>query len=172
MTVHGYSLQSLAGDYWRAGIGLCVSAGGWLLAPDAPHVVVICGGLTMLFLVFAMRTLARQRTRIEMTDDAITRSGTPPAGLRWGDLDRMKLRYYSTRRNRLSGWMTLKLAAGRTVISVDSNIDGFDAIAARAARAMADNRIDADAATLANLAALGLAVPVRSTPFGAAESRR
>ena len=68
--------------------------------------------------------------------------------------------------------MTLKLTAGRTAISVDSNIDGFDAIAARAARAMAENRIDADEATLANFAALGLAAPVQATPIGATESRR
>jgi hypothetical protein len=172
MTVHRYSAQSLVADYWRAGVGLLVGVGGWLLAPSTPHVVVICGGLTLLFLIFTMRTVARQCLRIEMTEDAITRSGTIPGGLRWSDLDRVKLRYYSTRRNRLGGWMTLKLTAGRSAIALDSNIDGFDAIAARAARAMADNRIDADEVTLANLSALGLAAAVPAGPVGTVELPR
>lgn len=170
MTVHRYSLQSLLGDYGRSGIGLIVAGGAWLLAPSTPHIVIICGGLTVLFLLFTMRTVARQYSRIEMTEDAITRSGTGHTRLHWSDLDRVKLRYYSTRRNRAGGWMTLKLAGGRSAISVDSNIDGFDAIAARAARAIADNRITTDDVTAANLAALGLTAPAYEAPVGPVES--
>jgi hypothetical protein len=169
MSVHRYSLQSLLGDYWRSGVGLIVAGGVWLLAPSTPHVVVICGGLTVLFALFTMRTVARQYSRIEMTDDAITRSGTRHRHLRWNDLAHVKLRYYSTRRNRSGGWMTLKLSGMRSAISVDSNIDGFDAIAARAARAMVDNRISADDVTLANLAALGLTAPAYEAPVGSVE---
>jgi len=156
MSIHRYSLQNLLPDYLRGGAGIIIGGGGWLLAPGMLHVIVIFGGLTLLFLLFTMRTVARQYTRIEMTDDAITSGGTRRLTLHWSDLDHVKLRYYSTRRNRAGGWMTLKLASGRSAISVDSNIDGFDAIAARAARAMVDNRAAADDVTLANLAALGL----------------
>jgi hypothetical protein len=66
--------------------------------------------------------------------------------------------------------MTLKLASGRTAISVDSNIDGFDAIAARTARAILDNRAVTDDITLANLAALGLTTPVQQAPIGPVET--
>jgi ABC-type dipeptide/oligopeptide/nickel transport system ATPase component len=118
-SIHRYSLQNLLPDYLRGGAGLIIGGGGWLLAPGMLHVVVIFGGLTLLFLLFTMRTVARQYTRIEMTDDAITCGGTRRLALRWSDLDRVKLRYYSTRRNRSGGWMTLKLARGRTTISVD-----------------------------------------------------
>jgi hypothetical protein len=169
MTIHRYSLQNLLPDYLRGGAGLIIGGGGWLLAPGVLHVVVIFGGLTLLFLLFTMRTVARQYTRIEMTDDAITSGGIGRLTLRWSDLDRVKLRYYSTRRNRSGGWMTLKLARGRTAISVDSNIDGFDAIAARAARTLADNRVTADDVTLANLAALGLTTPAQATQTSPAE---
>jgi hypothetical protein len=65
--------------------------------------------------------------------------------------------------------MTLKLARGRTAISVDSNIDGFDAIAARAAQTLAENRVTADDVTLANLAALGLTTPAQAMQTGSAE---
>jgi hypothetical protein len=117
-----------------------------------------------------MRTIARQYSRIEMTEDAITHLGIRRTHLRWSDLDRAKLRYYSTRRNRAGGWMTLKLSGRRAGLAIDSNIDGFDAIAARAARAIADNRIGADDVTLANLAALGLATPAYEAPLGTVES--
>jgi len=162
MSIHRYSLQNLLPDYLRGGAGLVVGAGGWLLAPGMLHIIVIFGGLTVLFLLFTMRTVARQYTRIEMTDDAIIRGGTRRRALHWNDLDRVKLRYYSTRRNRSGGWMTLKMARGRSAISVDSNIDGFDAIAARAAQAVIDNHATADDITLANLAALGLPTPASS----------
>jgi hypothetical protein len=170
MSIHRYSLQNLLPDYLRGGAGLIIGAGGWLLAPGMLHVVVIFGGLTLLFLLFTMRTVARQYTRIEMTDDAITSGGTRRLALRWSDLDRVKLRYYSTRRNRSGGWMTLKLARGRTAISVDSNIDGFDAIAARAARTLVEGHAAADDVTLANLAALGLTTPAQATRTNPAET--
>jgi len=170
MSVHRYSLQNLLPDYLRGGAGVVIGAGCWLLAPGTLHVIVIFGGLTVLFLLFTMRTVARQYTRIEMTDDAITSGGTRRLTLHWSDLDHVKLRYYSTRRNRSGGWMTLKLASGRAAISVDSNIDGFDAIAARAARSMVENRAAADDITLANLAALGLTTPVQAMPAGPAET--
>ncbi len=170
MSVHRYSLQNLLPDYLRGGAGLIIGGGGWLLAPGMLHVIVIFGGLTVLFLLFTMRTVARQYTRIEMTDDAITYGGTRRLTLRWSDLDYVKLRYYSTRRNRSGGWMTLKLASGRTAISVDSNIDGFDAIAARTARSIIDNRVATDDITLANLAALGLATPVQKSSTEPAET--
>jgi hypothetical protein len=172
MSIHRYSLQSLLPDYLRGGAGLVVGAGIWLLAPGMLHIIVIFGGLTVLFLLFTMRTVARQYTRIEMTDDAIISGGTRRLALHWSDLDRVRLRYYSTRRNRSGGWMTLKMARGRTAISVDSNIDGFDAIAARAARAVIEHHAAADDITLANLAALGLPTPAQLVPSGTAEPQQ
>jgi hypothetical protein len=172
MSIHRYSLHNLLPDYLRGGAGLVVGAGGWLLAPGMLHIIVIFGGLTVLFLLFTMRTVARQYTRIEMTDDAITSGGTRRLTLHWSDLDRVRLRYYSTRRNRSGGWMTLKMARGRTAISVDSNIDGFDAIAARAARAVVEHRAAADDITIANLAALGLQTPAPLVPSGTAEPQQ
>jgi hypothetical protein len=170
MSIHRYSLQNLLPDYLRGGAGMIIGGGGWLLAPGMLHVIVIFGGLTVLFLLFTMRTVARQYTRIEMTDDAIISGGTRRLTLHWSDLDHVKLRYYSTRRNRSGGWMTLKLASGRTAISVDSNIDGFDAIAAQTARTMTRNRVTADDITLANLAALGLTTSAQEAPTGPAET--
>jgi len=168
MSIHRYSAKSLLPDYLRGGAGVVIGIGGWLLAPTAPHVIVIFGGLTLLFLLFTMRTVARQQAWVELTDESLSIGRRRQTVLRWSELSHVKLRYYSTRRNRSGGWMTLKLATAGTGISVDSNIDGFDAIAARAARAVTDNRLTTDNATLANFAALGLASGTASAePLGA-----
>jgi hypothetical protein len=162
MSVHRYSFRSLLADYLRGGAGLVIGAGGLLLAPNVLHVVVIFGGLTGLFLLFTIRTALRQWTWIELTDDAISVGQPRRETLRWDQLSYVKLRYYSTRRNRTGGWMALKLASAGERIAVDSNIDGFEAIAARAARAALANRLALDEITQTNLAALGL-TPAPST---------
>ena len=46
----------------------------------------------------------------------------------------MKLAYYSTRRDRKSGWMQLELGAGGARVRLDSRIAGFDRLVRRAAR--------------------------------------
>ena len=158
-TIHRYSFRSLLPDYLRGGAGLAVALVFLALAPNASHILVIFGGLTVLFLLFTMRTAARQGTWVEMTDDAIASAGLRRVALRWQELDRVRLRYYSTRRNLTGGWMNLQLRGGGGAITVDSTIEGFEAIAARAARTIVDNRLDVDSVTLANLAALGCATP-------------
>lgn len=162
-SIHRYSFRSLMPDYLRGGAGLAVALVFMALAPDATHILVIFGGLTVLFLLFTMRTVARQGTRVEMTDDAIASAGLRRVALRWQELERVRLRYYSTRRNRTGGWMNLQLRGGGGSITVDSTIEGFEAIAARAARSIVDNRLDADSVTLANLAAIGCEMPVAPT---------
>jgi hypothetical protein len=171
VSIHRYSAKNLLPDYLRGAAGLAIGGGGWLLAPSAPHVIIIFGGLTVLFLLFTMRTVARQRAWIELTEESISIGRGQATSLRWRDLNHVKLRYYSTRRNRSGGWMTLKLSTATASIAVDSSIDGFDAITARAARAFRDNRLAADDTTLANLAALGL-VPANEATAGPVEASR
>ena len=81
--------------------------------------------------------------------------------LPWRALDDMRLRYYAPRRTRSNkgnpGWMTLKLSAGARKLTIDSTLDGFDDIAARASRAAMANGLELSEVTLSNLAALGFA---------------
>src|SRR5215475_1614853 len=169
VSIHRYSAKNLLPDYLRGAIGVAIGGGGWLLAPSAPHVIVIFGGLTLLFLLFTMRTVARQRAWIELTEESLSIGQGQPTLLRWNELKHVKLRYYSTRRNRSGGWMTLKLSGDTASIAIDSNIDGFDAIVARAAQALRENRLVVDDTTLANLAALGL---VSTAAAASAEASR
>ena len=73
----------------------------------------------------------------------------------------MRLAYYSTSRDRKTGWMQLELGAGRTRLSLDSRLDGFDAVVRHAVAAAADRDLQLSEATAANLQALGIRMPER-----------
>src|SRR5260370_39944629 len=71
------------------------------------------GGFAALFAVFGIRTALRHCMFIEVTEAALQSSGLLQASISWSKLDRMKLSYYSTRRDGRGGGMQLKLGAGR-----------------------------------------------------------
>jgi hypothetical protein len=100
----------------------------------------------------------RHGTRLEVSDSALRATGLLKASIDWEKLDRMKLGYYSTRRDRRDGWMQLELRSGRASIQLDSRIEGFGELAEKSARAAERRGLPLDAATLANLAVLGVGV--------------
>ena len=69
----------------------------------------------------------------------------------------MKLAYYAPRRSRDDGWLQLTLrGAEGGAIRLESTLAGFDQVLGHASRAARANSLTLDAATHANLAALGL----------------
>ena len=99
-----------------------------------------------------------------MTDTEIRAHGLVANGLvertiAWAELDRLRLAYFSTRRDRKSGWMQLELAGGGARLSLDSRIAGFGEVVRRAADAAAERHLQVSEATAANLEALGVRVP-------------
>jgi hypothetical protein len=168
MSIHRYQIRNLWSDYARGGAGIAIGIGGWSLAPTTPHVVVIFGVLTALFVIFTLRTVARQRDRLELREDGLATGCSGRQLLRWDDLNKVRLRYYSTRRNRGGGWMVMDLTWPARRLTIDSNIDGFDAIAAEVARAVGRNRLNLDSVSMANLAAMGLIVAVEGDAIAGA----
>jgi hypothetical protein len=125
----------------------------------------VLGIFAALFAGFGIRTILRHGTRFEITESALRASGLRRASIVWGELDRMKLAYYSTRRDRQDGWMQLELRSGRSRIRLDSRITGFTELVKMSVRAAEARGLALSAATLANLAALGVG-------FGAEHSMR
>jgi hypothetical protein len=77
----------------------------------------------------------------------------------WSRLERLKLSYYSTRRDRTSGWMQLAVgSAGGRIVKVDSSLEGFYDIVERAAQAAEAAGLQLGPATLVNLRSMGIAV--------------
>jgi hypothetical protein len=159
VTRFGYPASAMAGDYLRAAAGLAPTT--LILATVSVGSVagVVLGGFAAIFGVFAIRTALRHGTSLEVSDTELRATGLRPATIPWDRLDRMKLAYYSTRRDRKSGWMQLELGAGRARLSLDSRLDGFEQVVRQAARAAAARDLELSAATAANLQALGVRAP-------------
>lgn len=159
VTRHAYPAMAMAGDYLRAAAGLvpCLIL---LLSVSLLSVGgIILSGLVIVFGAFAVRTVLRHGTRIEAGDGDVRSVGAWRRAIRWSELDRMKLGYYSTRRDRRAGWMQLDLGAGKTHIKLDSRIEGFDDLVRRAATVATERHLELSPATVSNLQALGIRLP-------------
>lgn len=153
---HIYPASAMVGDYLRSAAGL-VPAGALLATiPLSAVAAGVLAGVAGIFAIFGLRTVLRHGTSLELTETGLRAQGLARSTIAWAELDRMRLAYYSTRRDRKSGWMQLELAAGGTKVSLDSRIEGFDRLVRRAAEAAASRGIALNEATVANLEALGV----------------
>jgi hypothetical protein len=156
MTLYCYPTSAMLGDYFRAAAGLVPTAAILAITPFGVTATVLLGGFASLFAVFGIRTALRHGTRFEMTETLLSASGLLPCSIAWGELDRVRLAYYSTRRDRRGGWMQLELRSGPKKMRIDSRIEGFTEVVKASARAAEIRGLPLDPATLANLEALGV----------------
>ena len=156
MTFHAYPTSAMLGDYFRAAAGCAPATAVLLTLPVNTTAGIVLAGLALLFALFGIRTMLRHSSRLEMTEAALRASGLLRASIIWQELDRMRLSYYSTRRDRRDGWMQLELRSGSSSINLDSRIEGFAELVERSARAAERRGLSLDTATLANLAVLGV----------------
>jgi len=154
-----YPRQTLWADYIRAGIGAVLCGLPLLLIDVNLWVALILGAGFVLFALFFARTALRQHTRYVLGPDTLCADGPAGTLVEWSRLDRMKLSYFSTKRDRSDGWMQLSVgsAGGRTV-KVDSALEGFYDIVERAARAAEAGGLELSQATRVNLRSMGISV--------------
>jgi hypothetical protein len=162
-----YSWRALAADYARGAAGLALSAGPLALLNPAPPAWAALVAGAALFLVYLLRTVARNSFRIELDETGIRAGGVLGAEIRWENLRSIRLRYYTTRRDRSGGgWMQLDLHGRRRTITVDSGLCGFAEVAHAAVREAQRRGCELDEDTFANLGALG--APLGPAPGGSA----
>lgn len=154
-----YPRQTLWADYTRAAAGALL-CGAPLLALEVNRwLAVLLGAGFVLFGIFFVRTALRQRTRYILGPDTLCADGPGGTVVEWNRLDRMKLSYYSTKRDRSAGWMQLAVGSmGGGIVTVDSSLDGFHDIVERAARAAETAGLQLSPATRTNLRSMGLSV--------------
>ncbi len=166
MSQHRYPLQTLLKDDVKAVLGLAVSATPLFFIGGISVVVFfIFLALTFLFLIFGLRTALRHATNIEVSDLGVRVRGPMGATIAWDDLRDVRLRYYSTRRDREQGWMDLRLKGRRKTVRIESAIEDFESIVRKAADFAPRHGIEFSAATRANLVAMGIAEQ-RAAPSG------
>ena len=159
MTVYRYPRRALIGDYVRAAAGLGVGLGVLISVPPAPAIVAVFGGITLLFLIFGLRTVQRQLVQVAITSDGIRAAGLISRSVSWRTLDRLALRYYGTRRQQREGsggFLQLTLRGGGTSMRLESSIEGFDEIVRQAAIAAQANGVSIDPTSAGNLLDLGV----------------
>jgi hypothetical protein len=144
------------GDYLRAAAGFVPSAAILTTMPVGGAAAIVLSGFGAIFAAFGVRTLVRHGTRFDLTESALRASGLWRTSIAWGELDRMTLAYYSTRRDRRDGWMQLELRSGRKKLLIDSRIEGFTELVGKSASVAKSRGLSLNAVTLANLAALGV----------------
>lgn len=158
MRIYRYPPRALAGDYIRAAAGLTVGLGVMLSVSPTPAIIAIFGGLTCIFGFFGYRTLQRHVVKVAVTDDEICNAGFRARTMAWSDLEKLKLRYYGTKKQQRgsSGFMQMTLAGGGASFSYESSLAGFRYIAWRAAKAIRENGGSVDPTSAGNLLAIGL----------------
>lgn len=160
-----YPTAAIWKDYAQAGVGAAIFGTPLIFAGGNVYVAAVLGAIVLMFLAFGVSTWRRRRSVIVVTDDAIGVEGGREARISWPDIERVELRYFSTRRQRGrdgggewgNGWMQLKLEGGGATIRIDSALEGFDSVARRVAEATERFDIPASPTTKTNFAALGLA---------------
>jgi hypothetical protein len=154
-----YPRQTLWADYGRATAGVVLCGAPLLTLNVNRWLAIVLGAGFLLFVLFLARTALRQRTRYVLAADTFCADGPAGAVVEWNRLDRLKLSYYSTKRDRTEGWMQLAVgSAGGRMIKVDSALEGFYDIVERAAQAAEANGVELGTATRANLRSMGISV--------------
>jgi hypothetical protein len=159
MSTHAYPPSAAVVDLIRAGLGGGTAAVP-LVAIDTPSVVaVVLVAIVALFVALAIRAAMLPFMRFEVNDAGINARGPTLRALSWRHLERIRLAYYSTRRDRSHGWLQLTLTDNRHTLAVDSRLNDFIGVATHAAAAARTKGLSLDAATRSNLEALGLPIP-------------
>ncbi len=153
-----YPADVLKADGLRAAAGLAVTLGPLALVGFDAHPLVALPLLAGagLFGWLGLRTLARRGTALRLTPQGLVLPrGFFMVMVRWDQITGVKLRYYSTKKDKSGGWMQLTIQAGRGRCSIESQLVGFDAIAARVAELVLERGLPVDEATKENFLSLG-----------------
>lgn len=155
-TVYRHSLRSLGPDLVRAGAGLLLTLGPLAVIPTLDFVAWTLGGAAAAFGLYTLHLGLRLIGPIRIDAAGIAQGGPLARRIDWARLSGLRLRYFSTRRDREKGWLQLTLRGMGRTIRIESTLPGFDDIVGRAAKAAVAARLPLDAATLGNFQALGI----------------
>tara|TARA_R110002012_G_scaffold953_11_gene4038 strand:+ start:704 stop:1204 length:501 start_codon:yes stop_codon:yes gene_type:complete len=157
MSLHEYEKRAIRADYLRGGLGFAVTAFPVAFSPMLGTFQIIFGLLALVFGGFVARTWLKAQTRIEVGAEGIQVHGPLGKVIAWPELAAMDLRYYSTQKEKGKGWMHLVLKGGAgEKITIESTLDGFEAVLEHAASAATRNGLGLNQTTTDNLVAAGI----------------
>ncbi|MCE9522627.1 MAG: hypothetical protein K8S25_09375 [Alphaproteobacteria bacterium] len=156
--LHRWRPAALTGDVIRGAISFGGALFVGLLVPIGSIAFFLALGLAAVFGWYLAGTISRLRSLVEVNDDGLRLSGGlwPAKTIKWAQLDRFELRYFSLKRDRSEGWMDLKLRGGGQTLALDDRLDRFHEVLARAFEAARASDVGLSDTTHANLIAAGI----------------
>ncbi len=157
---HSYPLTSLYGDYLRTLIGLVFLGVPFYFSLGNLFMTIVFGSLTLLFVIFGVRTGIRHVITIETSQQGIASVGPLGKRIAWSNIAKIDLKYFSTSRDKKSkdGWMQMKICDASRCLKMESNLEGFEQIVSQAATAAFRNGAVMSETTVENLTAMGVTV--------------
>jgi hypothetical protein len=156
-----YPISSLVRDYFLGILGLAASVNILVASEAGAGIYLFFAGLTAFFLIVTLNAANRHVTRVIVTDAGIASGPWPRRFIAWQDLTGLNLKFYATRslfgRDK-GGWLSLKLKSKETTITIDSQLQHFQAIVTRASHAARENGVLVDALTAHNLKSIGIEI--------------
>lgn len=150
-----YPWRSMLPDYVRAALGMVCTVAPLALMDLSVPVAGVLAFLALIFILFAAQAVCRHATHILVSERDIR--ARPLGGrIAWDSLTRLRLAYFSVRRDGRDGWMELKVQSGRRTLRIDSRLHGFSEVVRQAAAAAKHACLELDTSTLSNLATLGI----------------
>ena len=151
-----YPLRTLWANYARAAVGAGFMAVPLATADLGVTSAVVLIGLLAVFIGYGARTALRHATRYGFDDRGVFAIGPISRALEWSDIVSVKLGYYTTKRDGTSGWWQLDIKGQRSTLRIDSTLDGFSDIVARAVREARKHGVELSPTTIENLDPLGI----------------
>ena len=151
-----YPSHAIRVEFTYTIVGLLFSLVPITLTPALPEICGILSFLALLFFLFGLRTIIRQYTSIEISENKISVSGLLGFSITWSEIQELKLSYFSTRREKSDGWMQLKLGAHNHTLRVDSSLSGFSKLVSEAVKNTLGNGLKFSPKTIQNLKVLGV----------------
>ena len=156
--IYRWPARALSGDIVRGAVACGVALFFLLLIPIASMVFFLILALCVVFGLYLASTLSRLSATIEVDAQGLRLSGglLGAKSVKWSELRRFELRYFSLKRDRTDGWMDLKLQGSGQTIAIDDRLDRFHDLLARAWEAARAAEVGVSEATHANLIAAGI----------------
>lgn len=151
----GQVLRELAG----AVIGVTFFGAPLLFVKQSSVIFLALTLVIALFAVYGFRAILRQQQAFRLTDAGLERTGINPRRIDWNTLNRVQVRYYSTRRDRTAGWLQMIVNGGGKSVRVDSALIDFDVFASEVIARAVQNDASLDGTTIQNCLAAGISLP-------------
>lgn len=157
-----YDRKSLSYDMLKATLGLLIILPVIFMMDISMIFELILAGIVLLFTLYAARTCLRYNTVYSLAEDAILVTNSllskQPKRYEFSGIEKIKLRYYSTRRTNDNGWMDLKIKHEKGSLHIDTNLYEFSDFV----QILVDRSgyTDFDSASESNLTAIGVVVPI------------